>query len=260
MIDFPHQTFLLEFLPFLTHAASTLHPMFIEDYFNEQKGTINFTREHASNFAKHIADDFNPIHDIDSKRFCVPGDLLFSIVLAKYGLSQHMAFVFSGMVQDGVDLLMPEDASQLHIKDNNGREYLSITRSGDNARDEKLIQNLTRNYVAFSGHTFPHILVPLTAEKNLMINPARPMVIYQSMSIDMDRLDIHNPSLEIDHNELTINGKRGNVLLAFNIVEAGEVVGRGKKHMILSGLIEYDKSASDAAIASFKQRKEQYFS
>ncbi len=35
-----------------------------------------------------VVDDFNPIHDEDNKRFCVPGDLLFSVLLANVGLSQ----------------------------------------------------------------------------------------------------------------------------------------------------------------------------
>jgi hypothetical protein len=30
--------------------------------------------------------------------------------------------------------------------------------------------NLTQSYVAFSGQTFPHILVPLLAEQNVMIS------------------------------------------------------------------------------------------
>ena len=45
------------------------------------------------------------------------------------------------------------------------------------------------------------------------------MIIYESMSIDLDRLDLNNPTLQVDHNELELTGKRGNVLLAFNILE-----------------------------------------
>ena len=233
--------------------------MFIKDYYNEQQDGICFTRKHASDFAKHIADDFNPIHDIDAKRFCVPGDLLFSIILAKYGLSQHMEFIFSGMVTEGVDLLLPEPSSHLEIKDRNGREYLSIKRSGDNSTDEKMIEKMTRSYVAFSGHTFPHILVPLTAKNNVMINANRPMIIYESMSIDLDRLDLNNPTLQVDHNELELTGKRGNVLLAFNILEDNKIVGRGEKRMVLSGLREYHKAEMDDAIETYLQRKKHYF-
>ena len=78
--------------------------MFIEQYFSEPQGRVCFTREQASDFAKRVADDFNPLHDVDAKRFCVPGDLLFAVILSKYGISRHMQFVFSGMVVDGVEL------------------------------------------------------------------------------------------------------------------------------------------------------------
>jgi hypothetical protein len=233
--------------------------MFIDQYFSENDGKISFTREQGSNFAKHIADDFNPLHDADAKRFCIPGDLLFSIILSRYGLSRHMEFVFSGMVVDGIELVLPEPSAELQFKDSNDKQYLSARRSGENSNDETLITNLTRDYVTFSGHTFPHILVPLLAQQNVMINPDRPMVMYQSMIIDLERLDIKTPRLEIDHNELELNGKRGNILLAFNLVENGEIVGRGKKHMLVSGLREYDKAASEAAIASFNQRKQDFF-
>ncbi len=229
--------------------------MLIDQYYNAHDGKISFTREQGSNFAKQVADDFNPIHDPDARRFCIPGDLLFSIILARYGLSQHMEFAFTGMVVDGIELLLPESAPQLAINDTQGKQYLTIRREGENSRDAVLIDRLTREYVAFSGPTFPHILVPLLAEQNVMINPDRPMVMYESMTIDLERLDIEAPSLELDHTELVIKGKRGELQLAFKLEESGAVVGRGNKRMILSGLREYDKAATDSIIATLKERK-----
>lgn len=229
--------------------------MIIDQYYSEPNGRISFTREQGSNFAKQMANDFNPLHDADAKRFCIPGDLLFAIILARYGLSQHMEFVFSGMVTAGVELVLPEPSAELHINDTEGREYLRVKRTGDTVRTESLIQNLTQSYVQFSGQTFPHILVPLLAEQQMMINPNRPMVIYQSMTIDLDRLDVVNPLLKGDYNKLEINGKRGSVELAFHLEDSGEVVGRGKKHMLLSGLLEYDEALVAGAITTYNAGK-----
>lgn len=50
--------------------------MFLTPYFSTEDNQFQFTREQASHFAKKVAADFNPIHDEDNKRFCVPGDLL----------------------------------------------------------------------------------------------------------------------------------------------------------------------------------------
>jgi len=229
--------------------------MIIDQYYNQPDGCISFTREQGSKFAKNMAHDFNPLHDVDAKRFCIPGDLLFSVILARYGISRHMEFVFSGMVVDGVELLLPESAEDLQLVDREGREYLRVRRTGDTSREESLVQNITQNYVEFSGQTFPHILVPLLAEKNVMINPDRPMVIYASMIIDLDRLDIDNPGLESDYNRLEISGKRGSADLAFNLVDNGVTVGRGSKHMVLSGLRAYDEQVSADAIARYNDRK-----
>jgi hypothetical protein len=232
--------------------------MLIDQYYTANNGKISFTREQGSNFAKQVADDFNPIHDPDARRFCVPGDLLFAIILAKYGLNRHMEFRFTGMVVDGIELVLPAPATDLAIDDTQGKQYLTIHRSGDSTLDGELIDNLTRGYVEFSGHTFPHLLVPLLAEQNVMINPERPVVMYDSMSIDLDRLDIMAPTLVVDRNELAINGKRGEIKLAFNLVEAGQVVGRGRKRMILSGLREYDQQTMDAVVEDVRQRKRQF--
>lgn len=229
--------------------------MIIDQYYSEPNGRIGFTREQGSSFAKRMANDFNPLHDVDAKRFCIPGDLLFAIVLAKYGISQHMEFIFSGMVTEAVELVLPEPCGELHIQDEGGREYLRVKRAGETTHAERLIQNLTQRYVEFSGQTFPHILVPLLAEQGVMINPERPMVIYESMTIDLDRLDITQPVLKGDYNQLEINGKRGSLALAFHLEEQGEIVGRGKKHMLLSGLREYDEAIMASAVTTYNDGK-----
>jgi hypothetical protein len=91
-----------------------------------------------------------------------------------------------------------------------------------------------------------------------MINLNRPMVIYASMSIDLDSLDIQQPLLQHDYNQLVINGKRGTVELAFNLVDGGEIVGRGKKHLVVSGLREYEENVMTAAIARYNEDKKAF--
>jgi len=67
---------------------------FLSDFYSALQGDqISVSAEQGNNFAKFIADDFNPIHDTQSKRFCVPGDLLFAIALERYGLHESMSFL-----------------------------------------------------------------------------------------------------------------------------------------------------------------------
>lgn len=54
--------------------------MFLSPYFLKQNQSISVSAQQASDFAKKIAQDFNPIHDVGAKRFCVPGYLLFALV------------------------------------------------------------------------------------------------------------------------------------------------------------------------------------
>lgn len=233
--------------------------MFLDPYYSYNNGHISITAQQASRFAKQVAGDFNPIHDPDAKRFCVPGDLLFSLVLAKYGLSQRMRFSFSDMIGHGVNLnFAATSGNQFDIGDDAGKTYLHIERHGDVTTDSALIEAFTRSYVAFSGQNFPHILVPLMAEHNVMINVERPLVIYESMSFDLQRLDFSNPALELTDATLDEHGKRGDAHLHFRVKAGEETVGTGSKKLVLSGLREYNHEKIQAMSEKYAQWKAAY--
>lgn len=233
--------------------------MQLDQYYSCIDDCILFSREQASDFAKGVAGDFNPIHDVDAKRFCVPGDLLFSLALQEYGLSRHMRVTFSGMVGDDVSLHFPQtDSETLAITDTGGKTYLSLERSGECSRDPELISAITQRYVQFSGRTFPHILVPLMADKQVMLNPERPLVVYESMSIELADLDFTSPELVADRAELNVQGKRGDARLRFAVMADGRKVGSGEKTMLLSGLRSYDQGKVDSLVSGYMANKEKY--
>lgn len=233
--------------------------MFLDEFCSASNNKITFTREQASNFAKQIADDFNPLHDVDAKRFCVPGDLLFSLVLSNSGLFSSMNFTFAGMVNDGIPLNFPKEIDKdASITDDKSKEYMHVNVNGDKTLCEKTTEALIRAYVEFSGHTFPHILVKLMKEKNVMINPSRPMVMYESMSISLNRLDFTSVKLVESTSTLMYEGKRGNACLAFDLISNGEIVGHGEKHMLLSGLREYCQDTIDEIVDKYNKKKSAY--
>lgn len=231
--------------------------MQIEKFYTANNNNfLNFSREQASRFAKEVANDFNPIHDLDAKRFCVPGDLLFSVALTRIGLCQKVRVNFADMVTDGVELQFPEQTDQaLTVTDSSGKTYMTIQCEGGHTSNRQVIESLLRAYVEFSGTTFPHILVPLWKAQGVMINPTRPLVIYESMAIDLDHLNLQDVSLELAETSLEVNGKRGNVRLCFNLLSNGEIAGRGEKRMVLSGLREYDQAAIDGLVDFYNNRK-----
>ncbi len=234
--------------------------MFLDQYCTELEDNLfSFTREQSSAFAKDVANDFNPLHDVDTKKFCVPGDLLFARILMSEGLCSNMRVHFSGMVSEGVGLhIVTGDNDDKIICDAKSKEYLKVEHSGDTSTDSQLIEQLIKSYVAFSGENFPHVLVPLMKEKNVMINVARPLVIYESMSIHLNSVDLKNPEIEASHACLDINGKRGNVTLGFIFKDNGVIVGEGKKTMILANLREFDQEVMDNVVAEYIERKAGY--
>jgi hypothetical protein len=233
--------------------------MNIENYYKIDGTKLSFDREQASVFAKTVAGDFNQLHDADSQRFCVPGDLLFAVIVHHYGLRQNMGFSFSGMVSDDDTLILPEvKAREISIYDQKDKKYLDISSDGETTHNPQLIESLTRSCVEFSGHTFPHVLVPLMKENNIMINTERPLVIYDHMRIALDTIDLESVSLEHSNCEFRLYGKRGDVALNFNFFCNGEQVGKGQKKMLISGLREYNQEKIDQLVSSYTQRKDAY--
>lgn len=47
-------------------------------------------------------------------------------------------------------------------------------------------------------------------EQGVMINPARPLIIYKDMSFELDDVQAENISLRLDSSTLDVQGKRGN--------------------------------------------------
>ncbi|MFI0471913.1 DUF3581 family protein [Halomonas sp. HMF6819] len=230
-----------------------------KDFYTQCGDHVVISAEQASRFAKGVAGDYNPIHNPDARRFCVPGDLLFTLVLAKFGLSRHMEFRFTNMVAADTPLKFSEgDDGKLHVCDDAGKCYLHVTRSGETTFEPDVIENFARCYVAFSGKNFPHYLKPLMEEHGVMFNPKRPLVIYDSMGFSLTRLDGFTPNLALTDSSLSVQGKRAEALLEFAIESAGESVGVGSKKLVVSGLCDYDDHQMSAIVDEFYRLKAAY--
>ncbi len=233
--------------------------MFLDAFYNIAEGRVRIAAADASRFAKEIAGDFNPIHDPDSRRFCVPGDLLCALVLRHYGLAREMTFRFRGMVGDGVTLCLPEEAGEAFtVTDDRDRAYLDVERAGPVTLDAGVIEPFIRSYAAFSGKNFPHILQPLLAEHGVMFNPDRPLVMYDSMGFALDGFADGEVTAELAGAELEVATKRADALLHFDIRAAGERIGSGSKRLVISGLRAYDDERMQRIIAEYEARRAAY--
>lgn len=237
----------------------TVLTSYLDAFHSVTDGRTRISPEQASAFAKGVAGDFNPLHDPDNKRFCVPGDLLFCLALARYGVSRSMRFDFINMVGAGVDICFPNDeGGELTVTDLTGRPCLKVWREGPTGREPRLLEDLTRAYAEFSGHNFPHVMVPLMESRQVMLHPQRPLVIYASMGFEFDGLPTGIPELKFVGAELAVDGKRGEVDLNFELLLDGRTAGRGSKHLVLSGLRPFDARDMDAMVGEYDRRKAAY--
>lgn len=222
--------------------------MLLTPYYSENENIVTVSAEQASQFAKLECRDFNPLHDPDSRRFCVPGDLLFSLALLKYGISESMRFEFTGMVGDGVGLLFPQTkGEQIIITNNQGKSLLELNQQGNSSNDRSLIESLITNYIIFSGENFPMLLMPLMQKHQVMFNPARPLVMYNSMSFDLQRLQVKE-KLQVKLNDvvLQVEQKRAEEFLYFDIFDGESQIGQGVKKVVIGGIKPYDYQAMSA--------------
>jgi len=231
--------------------------MNIEDYFNLENNTLNFSREQASSFAKFVAGDFNPIHDVDAKKFCVPGDLLFAVSIAHFGASQNMRFNFESMVSEKTFIELPsQDTKSVSLIDQNDKSIMSIDCSGEHTAEKAFLFGLIEKYVQFSGKTFADILMDLMQEKGVMINPARPLIIYRDMAVHIAEFSNGELTLEFAGASLSVEGKKGDVKLEFEVSVDGQQIGHGAKSMVIGGLRPYDAVAADKIIADYNHTKQ----
>ena len=231
--------------------------MLLESYYSKCDNIIRISAEQASSFAKQQCHDFNPIHDPENKRFCVPGDLLFSLALNEYGVSESMSFTFTNMIGDNVGVVFPENTGEhIVITNENGRSVLEINRKGNISHDPALIRSLIQNYVVFSGENFPSLLVPLMKKHNVMFNPTRPLVMYNSMSFELSTLSLNNPvNVKFSDSYFEVQPKRANNFLHFDIVDGDKTIGRGIKKLVVAGLRPYEQEAVTAFTEEYEARR-----
>jgi len=193
---------------------------------------------------------------LPNKRFCVPGDLLFSVVMHRYGVHQQMAVEFSGMLDASSEVQLPDAPDGIaSMQDARNRDCLTARWSGDGTHNAEFITALTTEYVRFSGQTFPDILEPLMRKHDVMINPARPLVIYQSMQLSLTALEGEQLSVQLSDATLTVEGKKGTALLAFTLMANDEPIGTGSKTMLLGGLRAFDDAAMQAVVDDYNALK-----
>ncbi|MDZ7828919.1 MAG: DUF3581 family protein [Halofilum sp. (in: g-proteobacteria)] len=241
--------------PTMNKAREFLAPFHTID----ANGRVRITAEQASRFAKDVAGDHNPLHDVGTRRFCVPGDLLFALVLLRSGLSGRMTFGFRDMVGADESIHIPAtDANRIVVENAEGGTCLDVEREGPISNDGSTIGGFIREYVAFSGKTFPHYMIPVMRDNGVMFHPDRPLVIYDSMGFELDHLDLQRPKLELSEPSMDVAGKRGEMVMRFNISADGRPAGKGWKKLLISGLREYDEARMETFVEEFYRRRAAY--
>lgn len=230
--------------------------MHLKEYYSEHNGSFSFSQLQASNFAKFVANDYNNIHDVNSRRFCVPGDLLFALSLTKFGLYPNMKIEFKDMVKNDISLQFTRiDDEKTAITGEEEQEFMTLTASGEPVTEPALITKVIQDYVRFSGENFPTLLVPLLKEKALMLSPTRALAMYKNMSINLHTRELSNPTIAFAGSDIELQGKRATVILKFNFIENDQIVGTGQKEMILSGLVPYQQEVVDGVIRDYEALK-----
>lgn len=232
--------------------------MFTQNFYTKKDNQYVFSRQQGSDFAKRIAGDFNPLHDTDNSRFCVPGDLLFSVMLSKFGVSKNMTFDFQGMIAGDMPISLSETENSIVAENDKNKVVLSVEKAGDVCTNEQFVEGLIRSYVAFSGKTFPHIIIELMKKEDAMINTRKPMVIYDQMKLSLEAFSESAPEVLLKDCDFDVTGKRGMVTMNFDIQADGASIGTGEKQIIMSGLRPYAQDDIDYLVDTYNASRNAY--
>ena len=93
-----------------------------------------------------------------------------------------------------------------------------------------------------------------------MINPARPLIIYKDMVIEIHSFLEGSLDLEFSGASMRVDGKKGSVKLEFNLFVDGQAIGHGTKDMVVSGLRPFEQSAIDSIVDEYNAVKLAYVS
>lgn len=237
--------------------------MLLEPFHRTQGEYCTVSAQQGSDFAKGIAGDFNPLHDAGNSRFCIPGDLLFALVLTRQGLSQSMRLGFEGMAGADLPLHIPFQASPSSMLTGGAKGLVRVTRHGAMTNDQAIIERLVSRYVSFSGHNFPHFLVPLMQRHGVMVNPERPLVIYEGMAFELTSLELaqsgsNRLDLALVDSALEIEGKRAKAHLQFEWRLGDERVGSGAKTLVLGGLRTFESKSLQGLVDRYNGWRADY--
>jgi hypothetical protein len=75
------------------------------------------------------------------------------------------------------------------------------------------------------------------------------------MSLQMHNLEFEQIEIRLLDSQLEIDGKRGNATLTFEFMADNQSVGSGSKHLILSGLRDYQQTEVDGMVERYNARQ-----
>ncbi|HEY5715674.1 MAG TPA: DUF3581 family protein, partial [Psychromonas sp.] len=100
------------------------------------------------------------------------------------------------------------------------------------------------------------LLMPLMKKHNVMFNPARPLVMYNSMSFEFDNLSLDNPvNVKLADTYFEVEPKRANNFLHFDIADGERAIGRGIKKLVIAGLKPYEHDLITAFSDAYEARR-----
>jgi len=93
------------------------------------------------------------------------------------------------------------------------------------------------------------------SDAGVMINPARPLVIYKDMSLRLS--DACNDALQLEVGDCAchVSGKKAAVRLGFTIRSGNGIIGEGEKNLVMGGLREFDPVAMQGVVDQYNERK-----
>lgn len=214
--------------------------MDISEYYDCIDGEIHFNDLKASQFAKNVSNDQNPIHDHDNKNYCIPGDLIFSMCADVLGLGSETDLYLHHPIGKNSSILIKEAKDGFYLgRDQSGIKIFTYRKNGETT-DICDTGNFLNCFARVTETLFEDAIHPQLKQKGLMINPSSPSVVLTSISIRKSENSKPVHKIKPDESVATGNVKRAKVTAKYTMNDLYDnSIGEARKTLFISGLREY---------------------
>lgn len=205
-------------------------------------------------YARNVVKDFNPIHNHLAKNYCVPGDLIFALMVERGGVHGSMRMDFLNRVGKDSEYIFVSGKAGMALLDRGNKVQAQLIGSGDASVCVKCISAVSDAVLSCTSSYFPYKMMRSLRAENLMLSGCRSLVILKSIEVNVSDLHFASDLTAVFcSSSLRHSGRRGTIDAHFQLVGGnGQVLGQVIKTALIIGIERFNGKRSAQYLENYE--------